>query len=239
MKDSLEPGAKTVRYRPIRRSNRLGFVRYWIAVVACVGCSGGGQSVKDALPPDLDKNGVAKALAGTWETTVDFGAKPDGSEDKTTYRYTFVFMPDKWKHGSFTRKPSGQGDWTLLESEKESDGTYRGRIQIFDTRDGPESQLANGPNSGRREFEKMTATTFEEVRQIGGRDNFVWKKVGIDTAGASPTRLTPASATGAPEAAAAPVSHVKYIPGYALTGMLIALGTYIVCRPSRRFEERP
>ena len=53
-----------------------------------------------------------------------------------------------------------------------------------------------------------------------------------------------AAAGAAPQAAAAPKSAtpsvgfggMKYVLSYALTGMLMALGTYLVCRPANRHE---
>ena len=53
-----------------------------------------------------------------------------------------------------------------------------------------------------------------------------------------------AAAGAAPQAAAAPRSAapsvgfggMKYVLSYALTGMLMALGTYLVCRPANRHE---
>lgn len=98
----------------------LGFAAV-ISLCAFWGCvdpgSGGAK-----LPPGLDRNGLAKALAGTWisENTT---TNPDGSVDRSEYKYVFVFSPDKEDHGDFEYWSSstsygGDGQWKLLHKGK-------------------------------------------------------------------------------------------------------------------------
>jgi len=57
----------------------------------------------------------------------------------------------------------------------------------------------------------------------------------ISNGGQAAANAAPAAAAPAPVAAPTqPVSAMKYTLSYALAGMLVGLGMYIVCRPSQR-----
>lgn len=129
-----------------------------VAIFSAVGC---GSSVKDPLEANLDKNGVAKAFAGTWVADVDFGTSPNGSKNLAHYEVTFNLNPTTYSHGTYKHSPSGdEGSWTVLEVRRNSNGTYSGR--------------AEGPTPGKWEFAEMTKTAF--TQDAGGSLKIKWTR---------------------------------------------------------------
>jgi len=128
------------------------------AILMIAGC---GSSVKDPLEANLDKNGVAKAFAGTWVADVDFGTSPNGQKDTKHYELTFNLEPTKYTHGKFKYEPDGnEGDWTVLNTRRASNGTYGGEM--------------DWPKPGKWEFADMTTTTF--TQDAGGGLKITWKR---------------------------------------------------------------
>jgi hypothetical protein len=59
----------------------------------------------------------------------------------------------------------------------------------------------------------------------------------ISNGGQAAANAAPAAAASAPVSApTAPGSAMKYTLSYALAGMFVGLGMYIICRPSQRHE---
>lgn len=156
------------------------------------GCSNTDQmgAVENALPNGLDRNALAKTLAGTWENQMSLRPLPDGSVLTRTYRMSFVFNPDRFRHGTCITttlnkkgawQTNGEGTWEILESERQPDGSYQGRILKIDTRGGSSGDLAN--SSGGRSNFRMTADTIAMSNphlegSAGSQDlTSVWKKI--------------------------------------------------------------
>jgi hypothetical protein len=129
-----------------------------VAIFSAVGC---GSSVKDPLEANLDKNGVAKAFAGTWVADVDFGTSPNGQKDTKHYELTFTLNPTSYSNGTFTHQPSGvEGSWTVLETRRDSNGGYSGR--------------AEGPTPGKWDFAELSKSTF--TQNAGGGLKIKWTR---------------------------------------------------------------
>jgi hypothetical protein len=137
-----------------------------------VGCGRGRHP--DALSAGMDKNAIAKVIAGTWRNKYVGAVLPNGQKNEGEQDITFMLEPTRFHHGKFTRTNGGQGNWTVGEVHEESDGTYSGRMVVFDDRDGPAGVLANGGTKGKWEFSGLTKDRFIEEHPTGKA--YEWKK---------------------------------------------------------------
>ena len=72
--------------------------------------------------------------------------------------------------------------------------------------------------------------TLTELGATNAARNEMIANGGQAAANAAPAAAAPAPVAGPPQ----PVSAMKYTLSYALAGMLVGLGMYIICRPSHR-----
>jgi len=205
------------------------------AFLFCVACAfiggcGGAPPLSDSLPSGLGPDAIAAALEGEW-ISVRYATE---LEPAPRQNISFVLAPDASRHGTFTRQGGGRGFWKILESKPEADGTYKGRIEIFDDRDGPLGDIANSFSGVRREFSSLSTNRFIETVKTG--DSYEWTR--IRERNPADDARTPTGQDSTSQGSAGPsvsfASLRKYAPSYVLILLFIGLGTFLVCRPSPR-----
>lgn len=131
----------------------------------------------DCLPSGLDKEAIAKSMAGTWKSLSVGEPLPNGDKHVTEQDVTFIFEPNTYQHGKFTKTNGGHGGWTVLEITESPDGTYSGRMEVFDTRDFPiggKGGIANASTDGKWRVRGLTRTRFIHPHPLG--TTYEWKK---------------------------------------------------------------
>lgn len=138
----------------------------------------------EKLPPGLDRNKLAEKLAGSWVHTNVSDPLPDGTVDRISYKYEFVYSPTTYKHGTFkyyTKRDvdpdfvqSQEGDWTVLpQSIEEERQGYTAKVEIYSMNDGPTADLFNNQNP----------YLFSEIRSASFKNNGIgvtWDYVKVE-----------------------------------------------------------